>query len=59
MTTPGPAPLTVDDVKDLLFDLYVAQRELARVRAANAALAHQLDVAAGRSGDGGDGGAGQ
>lgn len=46
--TPGPPPLTADDVKDLLLDLYLAQRDLARVRAANAALAHRLDVATAR-----------
>ena len=43
--TPGPPSLTADDVKDLLLDLYLAQRDLARARAANAALAHRLDVA--------------
>lgn len=43
-------PLGVDDVKALLLDLYVAQRDNARLRAANRILAAQLAAAAAPAG---------
>lgn len=36
--------LTLDDVKQLLFELYLAQREVGRLRAANTELQAQLDA---------------
>lgn len=38
MTHPEGGQLTVDDVKQILFELYLAQRQVARLQAANARL---------------------
>ena len=46
MSSFQPADVTIEDVRQLLFDLWMVQRENAALRAANAELKHLLDQAA-------------